>query len=294
MTQPMRSTGYKLIPADAGIYSKQFATYRKNVWFRPSWDTLQQMMKEATDCYWIVADGARVAGVTLTDKAIGSLFMFPPYEWSSSLAAFLKVHIEGRSGDSSSIYAYNVLPEHLSAFAAEGFKPLPARKCMIRPTEQLDDLALASQYICTAPEPSQSMTLTEMMKEAYRSGTDERSDSQYKEDVDYYFKHVTQEALLDASSILIDRDTNEIIGLCLVSLWEELPLIYEIAVKPAYRGQGLGKYMLSRAVHQLNDTYSVLRLFVTSGNAAEKLYTKLGFLSGDELTDMICSVQSKG
>ncbi|MCE5173616.1 hypothetical protein LQV63_30780 [Paenibacillus profundus] len=36
--------------------------------------------------------------------------------------------------------------------------------------------------------------------------------------------------------------------------------------------------------------YSVLRLFVTSGNAPEKLYSNLGFLSGDELTDMICSM----
>ncbi|MCM3340716.1 GNAT family N-acetyltransferase [Paenibacillus sp. MER TA 81-3] len=62
------------------------------------------------------------------------------------------------------------------------------------------------------------------------------------------------------------------------------------AVKPAYQGQGLGKYMFSRAVHQMNDTYSVLRLFVTSGNEPEKLYSNLGFLSGDELTDMICSM----
>ncbi|MGG3836923.1 GNAT family N-acetyltransferase [Paenibacillus thiaminolyticus] len=293
MTQPMDSTGYKLIPADARTYSKQFATYRKNVWFRPSWDALQEMMKEATNCYWIVVHGTRVAGVTLTDKAIGSLFLFPPYEWSSSMATFLKEHIVGRSSGSGSIYAYNVLPEHLSAFEAEGFKPLPARKCMIRPTEQ-QDLALASPYICIPPEPTQSMVLAELMKEAYRRGTDERPDTQYKEDIDYYFKQVTQETLRDASSILVNQDTNEIVGLCLVSLWEELPLIYEIAVKPAYRGQGLGKYMLRRAVHQLNDTYSVLRLFVTSGNAAEKLYSNLGFLSGDELTDMIYSMHSKG
>lgn len=293
MIQPMDTAGYKLIAADAGIYSKQFATYRKNAWFRPSWDSLQQMMKEATDCYWIIADGARVAGVTLTDKAICSLFMFPPYEWSSSLVAFLKEHLIGRSSVSGSIYAYNVLPEHLSAFTAEGFQPLPARKCMIRPTEQ-QDLALASPYLCIPPQSSQSMMLGELMKEAYRHGTDERSDAQYKEDIEYYFKHVTQEALQAASSILIDRETNEIVGLCLVTLWEELPLIYEIAVKPAYRGQGLGKYMLRRAIHQLNDAYSVLRLFVTSGNAAEKLYSSLGFLSGDELTDMICSMQSKG
>ncbi|MFE0556973.1 GNAT family N-acetyltransferase [Paenibacillus sp. NPDC058910] len=76
-------------------------------------------------------------------------------------------------------------------------------------------------------------------------------------------------------------------GVCFVSLWEDLPLIYEIAVAHAYRGKGLAEYMLRKVIRKLDRYYDVLRLFVTTGNRAELLYTKLGFLPGDELTSMI-------
>ena len=45
--------------------------------------------------------------------------------------------------------------------------------------------------------------------------------------------------------------------------------------------------MLRKAIHKLDRHYDVLRLFVTTGNRAELLYTKLGFLPGDELTNMV-------
>lgn len=45
--------------------------------------------------------------------------------------------------------------------------------------------------------------------------------------------------------------------------------------------------MLKHALTILKEEYPVLRLFVTLGNDAELFYSKLGFLSGIETTEMI-------
>ena len=69
---------YSLVKADPIIYSKYFATYRKNVWFRPSWKHVQEMMAGADDCYWIMSDGIRIAGISISENMLGSLFVIPP------------------------------------------------------------------------------------------------------------------------------------------------------------------------------------------------------------------------
>ena len=68
---------YSLVKADPIIYSKYFATYRKNVWFRLSWKHVQQMAG-ADDCYWIMSDGIRIAGISISENMLGSLFVIPP------------------------------------------------------------------------------------------------------------------------------------------------------------------------------------------------------------------------
>jgi ribosomal protein S18 acetylase RimI-like enzyme len=94
------------------------------------------------------------------------------------------------------------------------------------------------------------------------------------------------EVLNKASTLIYDEKTKELVGVCLISLWQEWPLIWEIAVKPSYAGKGLGTKMLKKALSVLQEEYPVLRLYVTIGNDAEKVYHNLGFLKGLELVDM--------
>lgn len=278
---------YSLVKADPIIYSKYFATYRKNVWFRPSWKHVQQMMAGADDCYWIMSDGIRIAGISISENMLGSLFVIPPFGFSQSIAAYLKEYILETITGITRIYADNVLTEHIAAFEAEGFKPEQARKCMIRPTGDTQIPSLVDQFRCEQPEPDELVSITRLMMGAYCNSIDDRDGETFTQDIVYYFENNSIDILLDASSTLVDQQSNEIVGVCFVSLWEDLPLIYEIAVAPACRGKGLAEYMLRKAIHKLDRHYDVLRLFVTTGNRAELLYTKLGFLPGDELTNMV-------
>ncbi|MGG4345824.1 GNAT family N-acetyltransferase [Paenibacillus lautus] len=278
---------YSLVRAESVLYSRYFATYRKNVWFRPSWQHVQQMMADADDCYWILSDGIRIAGISISENTLGSLFFIPPFGFSQPIAAYLKNYILDNITGITRIHAYNVLPEHMAAFVAEGFKPEQARKCMIRPTADTHSPLLVDQFRREQPEPGELVQITRLMMDAYRNRIDDRDGEAFTQDILYYFENNSIDILLDASSTIVDQQSNEIVGVCFVSLWEDLPLIYEIAVAPAYRGKGLAEYMLRKAISKLDRYYDVLRLFVTTGNRAELLYTKLGFLPGDELTSMI-------
>ncbi|WP_339291089.1 N-acetyltransferase [Paenibacillus sp. FSL W8-0187] len=278
---------YSLVKAEPVLYSRYFATYRKNVWFRPSWKHVQQMMADADECYWIMSGGIRIAGISISENTLGSLFVIPPFGFSQPIAAYLKKYILENIAGITRIHAHNVLPEHMAAFAAEGFKPEQARKCMIRPAVDTHSPLLVDQFRCEQPEPGELVQITRLMMDAYRNSIDDRDGEAFTQDILYYFENNSIDILLDASSTIVDQQSNEIVGVCFVSLWEDLPLIYEIAVAHAYRGKGLAEYMLRKAIRKLDRYYDVLRLFVTTGNRAELLYTKLGFLPGDELTSMI-------
>ena len=81
------------------------------------------------------------------------------------------------------------------------------------------------------------------------------------------------------------------IGVCLISIWFGLPNVFEVAVKPSYRGQGLAKKMLQRALSKLKGEHDLLRLFDTLGNLAENVYYKLGFLPGEAYWELYIPAQ---
>lgn len=94
-----------------------------------------------------------------------------------------------------------------------------------------------------------------------------------------------------ASTLIYEKKTNELVGACLISIWEDWPNVYDIAVKPSFQKRGLAKNMLKRALTVLKEGYPTLRLFVTLGNDAEMLYHQMGFLAGTETTEMILPVR---
>jgi ribosomal protein S18 acetylase RimI-like enzyme len=151
---------------------------------------------------------------------------------------------------------------------------------MMRPTEQLD-ASMDLNYMHRIPTIDDMSKIVEVFREAYANGPDEREVQVYTEDAARYFD-VVDPKLLGASSVVYDRITGEIVGVCLISLWEGLPLVYSIAVLSQHRGMGLATAMLDRALTVLEPDFPVLRLFVTTGNQAEQLYRKRGFLSGGE------------
>ncbi|WP_274365769.1 GNAT family N-acetyltransferase [Paenibacillus thermotolerans] len=156
---------------------------------------------------------------------------------------------------------------------------------MIRPTERFDRQAWGEELGAAPPDSEQTDTIAEMLFHSY-SGSDgigypaENTVEQHKSALEYYFKHNDAEILKAASSVINDKSNNDIVAVCLISLWEDLPLVSNIAVIPRYRGEQLATKLLKKALTVLKDEYDVLRLFVTIGNPAEALYYRLGFYPG--------------
>ena len=261
--------------AERELFARYFSTYYTNIWFR----TLKQLRNLASEDnevgYWILNGETKVAGVIIDDDSLSYLFAIPPYnlEIVDLLKPILKTFTSGKQID-----AYCVLDDHLEAFQNVGFKLTKTRSCMIRPTEK-KDIIMSNGYTILHPKQEDASAIIRFLYESNLNGVDEESFEETSDYVNDYFMDNNHEHLQKASSIIYDHNKT-VVGLCLVSLWEGLPLIYDVAVKPDNRGTGLGTIMLNRAINEMYDKYPAIRLFVSSENDAKGLYTKIGFLSG--------------
>ena len=160
---------------------------------------------------------------------------------------------------------------------------------MIRPTEEFETIWSDEYKIVPVTEESRN-EISKLFVEAFGTeveNQDENFEGQDKS-IQYYFDNNPENTLVNkASTLIYEKKTNELIGACLISIWEEWPNVYEIAVKPSFQNKGLAKNMLKRALTILKEQYPVLRLFVILGNDAEMIYHKMGFLAGVETTEMI-------
>jgi len=241
---------YSIITADPVVFSKYYATYRQNGWFRPSWNVLNKMLHSSEDCYWVMLGNERVAGAYLPDGSIGLLIQLPFHPITAQLVRDVKTYILNTLNQSKDLYAYNTPPEQQFSFLDEGFVHVETRECMIRPTEERL-LSLDEHFYYEVPCKEDLPMLVALLEEAYVENNHDRRDVRtYTDETSYYFQQ-TEPGLLQAATILYHKKTKEIAGLCLVSLWEELPLIYDIAVRPKYRRSGLASFMLDRAISML-------------------------------------------
>ncbi len=90
-----------------------------------------------------------------------------------------------------------------------------------------------------------------------------------------------------ASTLVYEKATGRLAGVCLIMLWQGWPVIYDIGVHPDFQGQGLARWMLQRALTVLKESYPVVRLNVAARNPAESVYYSLGFLPGPEIYHLI-------
>ncbi|MFS2169945.1 GNAT family N-acetyltransferase [Priestia megaterium] len=84
---------------------------------------------------------------------------------------------------------------------------------------------------------------------------------------------------------LVSRQENKLAGWVLIGSSadffskEEIGFIYELYVVPEYRGQGLAKPLMQKAIDELSiKGYREIRLSVHAGNFAQHVYRELGFV----------------
>lgn len=282
--------GYVIEKAGWKEFSVYFAVYEvfdANVWFRQSFDMYCSILKDCDECFWIKKNDCRIGGVLLEPNYMNCLFLEPPYNEYDIIIAKLKSLLLSCSDKNKAIYVGGAKPDKVKYYQRLGFKAGESRICMIRPTEGFE-VTWDDQYEIVSVTKESKIDINKLFVEAFRNTVDKRSLEEQNKAIEFYFDKNPENSLVNkASTLIYDKKTNELIGACLISIWEEWPNVYDIAVKPSFQKNGLAKNMLKRALTILKDQYPVLRLFVTLGNDAEMVYHKMGFLAGTETTEMI-------
>lgn len=240
--------------------------------------------------YWIFRNDIKIGGVLIEPNVIARFFLIPPYNDFYSVLKLLKKLLINWSDSKKNINAFQISNEQGKIFEMLGFWKEKSRRWMMRPTEKMN-YEYSKDFIFEKPKKLQNKEISELVCKSFRKGVDMQSQLFKISDEEYFdinldqinnFFENTNKLLLEASTIIYDAKGKKIVGVCLISMFEEWPLIHTLAVDPSYSSKGLAKTMLSKGISILNREYPVVRLFVTIGNAAESVYHELGFIQGVE------------
>jgi len=280
--------GFALRKVDWEAFSIRFAVYIPNNLFSQNQEALRNMLKDFDYCYEITENGKRIGGVMIEPNWMSNLFLEPPNTYTDDLFNELRKLLLHWSDRAKQIKT-RVTRTQCTFLQRQGFRHQDSRRCMIRPTEKFE-VSIDKEFIMSRLDRTMNEELIQFSYDAFKLSNENPAEitmESHKESISIFFEYFNDNEILHrASSVIYDTKTNQIAGVCMISLWGEVPLVYDIAVDPSHRGKGLGKVLLQHALSELKDTYPTLRLFVTLGNEAEMLYHKMGFRSGQDIIRM--------
>ncbi len=281
---------YSIKRADASEFRIWYTVYKNsNPYYRFDWEHHLKVIGDNSICFWIMHGAVRIGGVLMQPNCISGLYLIPPYSDISKVLDILTKLLRQWSDKNKAILAYGVMPNQIEHYQRLGYQVLEVRRCMIRPTETFDAV-FDDRFELVQPKAEYAEAIADILIEANKSGTKTNNEAlaaEHKGNTAFYFENYSDlELHIKASTFLVDKKTNKAAGVCLISSWEDWPLVYDIAVCPEYQKMGLAENMLKRAISVLKEEYRVIRLFVTVGNKAQSLYHRLGFLGGAEAADL--------
>ena len=129
--------------------------------------------------------------------------------------------------------------------------------------------------------PADADALGALLLDAYRGTLDDEGETlaDARRIAHELFAGIAGEPLWAASEIS-ESDEMGPVNAVLVTRWQGLPLVAQLATAPGWQRRGLARAALQRVMQRLAaEGETVLRLVVTQGNApAEALYESLGFV----------------
>lgn len=284
------SSAYRIEEAEPeawGVYCSIYYNMAYNGFFRE--EGYNSTYRKA---FWIYKGDSKIGGVRISPNQIYHLFFIPPFSESFEVLKLLKLILLHWSDRKAVIKAFEVLPDQAHLFARAGFWPDEFRcRWMQRPTDYFevrwnerfriesplieDNGVGAKRFVneaeighCDFQSFAGSIEATRRKKYVYE-------DFIPSDDPNY-----TNEDLLEASTLVYDKDTEQLVANCRLCMQDTYAAVYSIGVIPSYRGLGLATSMLKRALTILKDKYPFLRLYVMEGNDAESVYFNLGFVPG--------------
>ena len=285
--------GYQLEKADHNEFSKYYATYcglqKADNYFKKSYEMMRSSVSEDDGCFWIVKNHKKIGGVFIESNYIEGLFIIPPYNDEYEILKKLKKTLIEWSDLSKPIIASVVDSSQIDIYEKLGFKKFESGRWMIRTTEIISD-NLNEKYDICLPKRENEVEMGKLLYEAFENNDGLNFNYSLEEYTswvkDYFDDNLENDFLNRASTLVYDKETKELVGLCYISIFQEWPLISQIAVKPSYQGRGIGSDMIKKSLTNLSEKYPVVRLYVDIGNEAENVYYNLGFMKGVELSEM--------
>ncbi|MDF2590861.1 MAG: family N-acetyltransferase [Clostridia bacterium] len=281
--------GFSLEKAVNTEFAKYYAAYLTiDIGFKSSYEQKCSVVAPDDNCYWIKMNNVRVGGAFLEPNRVEGLFLIPPFEDIFKVLKLIKNVLTSWSDKSKDIRAVVVGPAQVDYYHMLGFRTSEESHWMMRPTESYF-VYWEDKYVIRAPKAEDTEELGKFFYEAfinYVGKTKYSLEDRTSFVKDYFANKSLDELLLKASTLVYDKETNELIGVCLISEFRGWPLVSDIAVKATYRGLSLATRMLKKALSITKDKYPAMRLFVICGNEAESVYYNLGFIPGVKLTDL--------
>ncbi len=256
------------------------------------------------NAFWIYGGETKIGGVRMSPNMIYHLFFIPPFNDSFRVLKLLKESLIQWSDRTKPIKAFEILPDQAHLFARAGFWPDEFRcRWMQRVTDHFeviweDNLRVESPIIQETEMGAKRFILEDEIArcdfDSFRGGFEavRRKKNSLKDFIPNDDPNYTNDVLVQASTLVFDKDTGQLIANCRLCLQNSSAAVYSIGVTPAHRGRGLATRMLQRALTVLNNNYPVLRLYVMEGNDAESVYFNLGFVPGvQEIQTMVIPME---
>jgi len=279
---------YRLEQADKNLFAVHQVIYSNSdieMWY--DWNTRLNDTKFTDQCFWIMHDDDRIGGVVKINDTVMFPFVIPPFSDRQQMWRILLSCCE----DIRNING--VLQDDVDILLSLSFKVNVIRQVMCCPTGASKKPVIPNGLSLYMLDDSFDITkIKEVMKEGYRGGIDYESfgvpnDEKIMEDISYLLQVYKHRNL---SMYVVNEQNQEIAGLCIAGISEEMPLgfaeIGELCVVPQYRNKGIADFMLNYIKETANSYTEVVKLCVTVGNYAEILYIKAGFQSGPRFARM--------
>lgn len=295
--QYILNNGFMLIRANESEFGIHYAIYvDADEELTYSWNKLSHDTDWNENRFWIFKDNKRVGGVIIEPNFLSQFFVEPPYTVDKfSIISELHNPLLQWSDKNKKIFLYMIHPRDVDFYKRLGYRINFTRRMMIRPTERFEDIQWREDLIIKTPTIEDAAEVGKVLHESYTGGIhyEEFSNNTEEEEIGYskeFIEKYISTNSIQASTLVYDRNTNELIGVCLAGKNDEdgneFSKISQVGVKPAYRGHGIAKSMIKKALTVLKDISPAAKLDVTVGNAAEALYYKMGFFPGVQSVSM--------
>ena len=276
--------------ADNQEFTKYWVVYRKlNEDFAQSFAETRQELEGVPFCFWIMRAEVRIGGVVIMPNGIGDFFLIPPADDAKRVLSTIMPLLEDWSDVTKPIRAQAVPSQYIESFKAIGWNLEESRFWMIRPTEK-SNIDFPVEWSLQPMARNKIDEIASLLTNAFSGGVGQygaRDFAAHRASVEQYFENFDEETVCGRASVLVvENATGRLAGVCMVDMHKNIPAIRLVAVEPDYQHQGIAKRLIYGVLNTLESQYDWVKLAVTIDNPAVTLYRKLGFISGDELSQL--------